>query len=717
MTTAKQQPATTQGELADDLIAELSKLMAQGNGEAEASPVPPRPETRPVAPEREAPVVQAATPGFKFRLPGDPADPAPARQTPPREPPQASVPTFDVRTLEPATSAVPVLPRVGTPTRFSLSNSPSARPTPAQAAEDEADPIADLIAAELAAQTADFSRPEPSPAPAARVEERPVEPARPDPFPVAPVFGIAPQRRPVDPAPPRSEPGLSAREEVSAEPVQPRFERAAPAEAAAVVPDKQALDELESLIGGAVRAQADHGAQPRPEPSPALRSLATPVARKPEPSVQPSQPTSAEDAILAAAAATGAQVSWIDPDEDDSAYTAAAAAPARPRRQGRGWARQLIGPGVALAFLAVAGVGLYTVVGSGGSDEPAPLLTAEATPTKEVPETTAESEPAQQSVVFNEIAGTGEPAENEQIVSRDQSAPGDITTAAVDSMSEEGVVNRRVRTVTVRPDGTIVGGDTALAGASALPVDRPQVPQVPGAEAASDLPASASAFADPAETTIADLVASDGDAATASPTATTGTDSTVTASLNLDGTATGTATGNPGDATLETALLVPGQPAEALNSSGEVIEGRTVPVPLARIDRPSAPSQVTSTATAPINAIVDTPATTRTPIVADLGQGQQQATAPAAPAATTASPAAAYVQLASQRSEQAAQQTATEIQNRFGGLFNGTSLEVQRVDLGERGIYFRVRLPAQSLQSATQICNSVKANGGDCFPV
>jgi hypothetical protein len=73
------------------------------------------------------------------------------------------------------------------------------------------------------------------------------------------------------------------------------------------------------------------------------------------------------------------------------------------------------------------------------------------------------------------------------------------------------------------------------------------------------------------------------------------------------------------------------------------------------------------------------------------------------------------VQLSSQRTEEAAQQTAVNLQNRYGSLFGGAPLEVQRVDLGDRGVYYRVRVPAQSLDNATQICNSVKANGGDCF--
>jgi hypothetical protein len=77
--------------------------------------------------------------------------------------------------------------------------------------------------------------------------------------------------------------------------------------------------------------------------------------------------------------------------------------------------------------------------------------------------------------------------------------------------------------------------------------------------------------------------------------------------------------------------------------------------------------------------------------------------------------APAYVQLASQRTEEEARQTAATLVTRYGPLFGGANMEVQRVDLGERGIYYRVRVPASSLEQASNICVNVKAAGGDCF--
>ena len=51
---------------------------------------------------------------------------------------------------------------------------------------------------------------------------------------------------------------------------------------------------------------------------------------------------------------------------------------------------------------------------------------------------------------------------------------------------------------------------------------------------------------------------------------------------------------------------------------------------------------------------------------------------------------------------------------RYAPLLNGVKLEVTRADLGARGIYYRVRVPAASQAGAAQFCASVRANGGDC---
>jgi hypothetical protein len=73
------------------------------------------------------------------------------------------------------------------------------------------------------------------------------------------------------------------------------------------------------------------------------------------------------------------------------------------------------------------------------------------------------------------------------------------------------------------------------------------------------------------------------------------------------------------------------------------------------------------------------------------------------------------VQLSSQPTEADAQASVKSMTAKYGSLFNGGKLTVQQVDLGQKGVRWRVRLPAGSLTDASGICAQIKAQGGDCF--
>jgi hypothetical protein len=87
--------------------------------------------------------------------------------------------------------------------------------------------------------------------------------------------------------------------------------------------------------------------------------------------------------------------------------------------------------------------------------------------------------------------------------------------------------------------------------------------------------------------------------------------------------------------------------------------------------------------------------------------------APAQPVSSAS--AGAFVQVASMPSEADANSQVASQTSKFGSLFEGNQLMVQQVDLGSKGVRYRVRLPAASLTDATRICASIKAKGGDCF--
>lgn len=455
------------------------------------------------------------------------------------------------------------------------------------------------------------------------------------------------------------------------------------------------IDEIESLIGSAMRVELDRPTAPaasdiRPAPSPALRSLATPTIPAPADAAEPAPRalSGADEAILAAAQATGVQIGWVEaPEVDDTETTAT---PHRRAPRARGMSRAFAGPLVAVTLLLAAGFGLYWVLGLNSEPGPAPLLTADASPVKETPAAQPEAAAAQQSVVFNEIDGVV-PGAEEQLVSRDQADVNEVTQIpAATDLSEEGLANRKVRTVTVRPDGTIVSGDDSVAGNTILPVDRPNVPSVPGAASASpELLAS-----------VAPAAATDTATATAEPTATPEPD-------------------------VAASLVTPGATVPAVDVAGNPLAGKTATIPMTRPAGLAGPGISATSAGTAVSAPASGNVLPPPPANNSLGSSATT-TAPAAPAQAAAVPQAievdalpndapAYVQLASQRSEAEARASAQAMVTRFGPLFGGANMEVQRVDLGERGIYYRVRVPANSLEDANNICTNVKAAGGDCF--
>lgn len=331
-----------------------------------------------------------------------------------------------------------------------------------------------------------------------------------------------------------------------------------------------------------------------------------------------------------------------------------------------------------VAILALLG-GTYFVFFSGPqAPTEAPVLTADASPLKEEGAPPAENENS--SVVFNEIEGNTAVVEDEALLSRDQTggATGrDVASVVGVEEGEMALANRPVRTVTVRPDGTIVPAEDSVAGSNVLPVDRPDVPAVPNSTLTSD----------PIGAAIAEAMAG-GEISAAEPTSTLSLPGTTAAS---DADAVG-ADGSVNDA--------------AATASPDAASGQTgnAPVPVPR------PSNIGNTSAAPA-AIAAAP--TETASLASI-EPAAAATPTAQPAQAGATPAA-WVQLSSQRAEDAAQADIAGLNTRYGSLFNGATPEVNRVDLGERGVYYRVRLPQPSFAQANSVCSAIQAQGGDCF--
>ena len=651
----------------------------------------------------------------------------------------------------PAPSAPAASPASDITFDFGFAPKPPAAPTPAAPAEpaEAHDPIADLIAAELA----DDEAPEPAPPP--RQEFRPVpavpiartvvtpQPAPPKPV-VAPVAAAAPRQASTQPIPlkpvsvaPRApeadrfaiSPGVGLNMKPPAsQPLAPPVQRAPEPKPEPI--DSDPMAEIESLIGEAVRVELappgpvrvqsvqpvtphvqldnddddlddeddrDHDEDEHEDDEP--RRAATghaPVVPPLNSQFAPRRaglkddvgPSSAEDAILAAAAATGAEVDRIDPPTgEESPYRRLKVKPARSS-WASGGIRQYVGMAVAGTLLLAAGLGLYWVLNMGRGNtiataNDAPQLTADATPVKEVPEVQPDAQAeTPRSPVLEQMGGTSTAPADEQLVSTDEtgggSVPRDVTQVAA-ADTEGGLANRKVRTVTVRPDGTIVSGDDAVAGAETLPVARPNVPEVPSISAETP-----SLLSDPAEVAATET-------------------STTPAPLTVDTSV----------APVEPTTTLPGADVPTVFDANVRAPS---PLPVPGRDTP-APRSETVTAFAQEPAAINLTGAQTPNGQIDLLGGQIEPVQVAAtqPVAVDAGSAAAYVQLSSSPSQADAESSRRALNNRYGSLFGGTALVIQPADLGQKGTWYRVKLPASSLADAQSKCASIKANGGDCI--
>ncbi len=215
---------------------------------------------------------------------------------------------------------------------------------------------------------------------------------------------------------------------------------------------------------------------------------------------------------------------------------------------------------------------------------------------------------------------------------------------------------RRVRTVIVRPDGTVVTNPTASTS---------QTPTAPA-------PATAAPVAVAPPVAVA-------------------------------------------NAPVNTIPLPQSRPAQLANANS----GTTQVVASAQPAVRSAPTEPTRVTASPNNApvrLLPTPSTV-SPAPTQQTVAVGPSTAPA-PAPVIASASGEYVvQIAARRSEEQALGAFEQVKSQYGSAIGNYRPLIQRADLGDRGVYYRLRVgPMRSQAEAKQVCDNLKAAGmGDCL--
>ncbi|UJW73499.1 SPOR domain-containing protein [Rhizobium sp. SL42] len=382
--------------------------------------------------------------------------------------------------------------------------------------------------------------------------------------------------------------------------------------------------------------------------------------------------------------------------------------------------------GTAAVVLLLGAGGLYAWLGTGSvgtltSGEPQ-VIAADKDPVKIVPENPGgKSVPNQDKAVYDRVAGNGveDPKQTSLISSEEEpmdvvqrtlipenlpmenegqdgaiatpvgetedprllpdGQPAETAAAAEDPGT---ITPRKVRTMIVRPDGTLVAQDVPEVATQAQSAAAPQAgqqPATPVLAAPSQPSTNTTDVVKPIETSVVPPVAT---STASAPVETAAVAPVETPAAEMTGTPDPKApipTSRPAQ-----------QPVNVVSTVTDQGNVRPAPAPAA-----------TETQTAPTETAAVAPATPTPPA----------ATAPAAPAAS----GSYAIQIASLPSEADAQKSYRNLSGKFASVLGGQPFEIRKADIPGKGTFYRVRVGAGSKAEAVALCEKYRAAGGSCL--
>jgi hypothetical protein len=87
----------------------------------------------------------------------------------------------------------------------------------------------------------------------------------------------------------------------------------------------------------------------------------------------------------------------------------------------------------------------------------------------------------------------------------------------------------------------------------------------------------------------------------------------------------------------------------------------------------------------------------------------------AAPVQNTVSTGGYYVQIASLPSQAEAQKSYQSLSGKFGSVIGGRGVDIKAAEVAGKGTYYRVRIPAGDKNEAAALCERYRAAGGSCL--
>lgn len=317
----------------------------------------------------------------------------------------------------------------------------------------------------------------------------------------------------------------------------------------------------------------------------------------------------------------------------------------------------------AVLAVVVIGGGSFLLFDGSSVDVPSgppPVIAGLEGPLKVYPEEQPAEENRTSKLIYDRV-GAPDGQSEERMVMPEETTPAELPPAPEGVVSSDSLVSggpKKVRTLVVRPDGTIISGEPETPSAPLRTVET--TPVQPQTE--TPAPVGAAVPAAPAKPEVAVSSATPAPARPQTPPAASETQA-------------------------------PAAPAAIV----------TTVVPR---KKPAVPAQVARApqATSPV----------RTSGPLDLSQPAPQTTAPAATTGRIA--AGTYVvQVTSQRSEEAARSAYQALQRRYPGVLGSREAVIVTANLEDRGVFYRARIPTGSRDEAISLCEQLKAAGGDCF--
>lgn len=368
---------------------------------------------------------------------------------------------------------------------------------------------------------------------------------------------------------------------------------------------------------------------------------------------------------------------------------------------------------VAAGVLVIAvGFAGWAFMGSGGGFGEAVVVRAPDGPYKVKPDPNAQEVVASSdgTTVYDSVGGT--PAKSEErLVTRSGDVPelpavtphvsritlpdGQEVEAELPTGFDPNETGpRRVRTVLVRPDGSLIEtpDSTASVNAATPAPTNDGTAQIIAQNEEGDTSSGLPPLAANNQT-----VASDAPAKVAGLPASNLTDASGQAMpINLS------AAPKPA-AAAAAAPVVAEVPADA------AAVAMSAPLPPEKPTAPTAPTAAPSSGPLDLTTAASRPQPAAQPI-----EVASAAPAAAAPVASSGG-SAAYVQLSSQRSEEAARSAFAALQKKFPSVLGSASVDIQQADLGTKGVYYRARVGAPTRDAAVALCEQLRAAGGDCL--